>query len=531
MPKRSTLLALLALLLVTALLPAPALARDLPGTATPSLGSPSDTLTSYQLTVTLATETRQLTGSESIVWQNTTGQHQNTIYLRLYPNAEYYGEAQTTVDNITVDGEPVTPSSGDDPTVLAIPLGRTVAAGDQATIALDFTTLVPLGSAGSFGIFQLDPETSVWSLADWYPIVAGWEASKGDWYLARPTAFGDPTFSEIATYDLTLTMPEGLEMVSSGSTESLGPAGDGAITQAVTTGPARDFAMTLLPTARDQFGANDNVVQTERTVDGVRASGDEPFTIRLTLLADEAIPGLADAILADVAATLPVYAGWLGNLPEDELDITTASLAGANGVSWSGLIWIDPGTIVADGVFSDQERMGLRFVLAHEIGHQWIGGLIGSNSNDHGFMTEGLTNALAVEVLRELEGNDAAAAYLQGYVAGGYAALVRDGRDVVADTPVTDEMNGVLRGLAVYGKAALGFEAIRQELGDKTYRDAIAGYAHTFRFGIATPDDLRKALTGAGPSVDEVNALWHFWFEEDTATITDVEAVFAGAAT
>ncbi|HWV36806.1 MAG TPA: hypothetical protein VNZ55_14315, partial [Thermomicrobiales bacterium] len=357
MPKRSTLLALLALMMVTALLPAPAIARDLPTSATPSFTSPTEDMTSYRLTVALATETRLLTGSEEIVWQNTTGQRQDTIYLRLYPNAEYYGEAQVTVRNVMVDGAPAQTSSGDDQTVLAIPLGREVAAGAQAAISLDFTTFVPLGSAGSFGIFQLDPENGVWTLADWYPIVAGWDASKGDWYLARPTSFGDPTFSEIATYELTLTMPEGLEMVSSGSTDSLGPAGDGTITQTVTTGPARDFAMALLPTARAQSGANDNVVQTERTVDGVRASGDEPFRIRLTLLADEAIPGLTDAILADVAATLPVYARWLGNLPEDELDVTTASLAGANGVSWSGLIWIDPGTIVADGVFSDQERM------------------------------------------------------------------------------------------------------------------------------------------------------------------------------
>ena len=500
--------------------------------AVASSNAPGD-LTTYEINVTLKTETRQLVGTETIDWQNTTGQPQESLYLRLYPNADYYGEAETSVRDVGVDGNlvatPVATSvatpGGDDPTVLPIPLGRVVAPGDRVSIALSFVTVVPLGSSGSFGIFQLDPKSSVWTLADWYPILAGWESSAGAWYLDRPTTFGDPTFSETATYEIGLTAPGTLKMVGTGDVTNSLPAIDGNVLHTITTGPVREFAMTLLPDA----GPGREVVQTTRDLAGVTADTKREFTVRLTLPVAAAIPGLEEAILDAVTAALPIYAKWLGTLPSDEIDLATASLDGATGVSWSGLVLLDVSSIILDGVLSDQERMGLTFVVTHEIGHQWIGGVIGSNSNDHGFMSEGLTNALALDVLRELEGPEAASAYLQGFVAGGYAALVRDGRDAIADAPITNDMNGVIRGLAVYGKAGLGFEAIRQELGEVAFRAAMTAYAAQFRFGIATPEDLLASFTSHERRDENIMVLWTFWFERADTKLADVEAVFAGA--
>lgn len=486
--------------------------------------APED-LTAYGITVTLKTETRQLVGTETIDWQNTTGHAQKTLYLRLYPNADYYGEAETNVHDVRLDGIPVATPGGDDPTVLSIPLGHAVAPGDRVSIALSFVTIVPLGSSGSFGIFQLDPKSSVWTLADWYPILAGWEASTGAWYLDRPTTFGDPTFSETATYEIGLTAPGTLKMAGTGDVTDSVATSDGNVLHTIATGPVREFAMTLMPDA----GSGHGVVQATREIKGVRTDANREFTVRLTLPVAAAIPGLEDAILDAVTAALPIYAEWLGTLPTDEIDLAAASLDGATGVSWSGLILLDVSSLLIDGVLSDQERMGLTFVVTHELGHQWIGGVIGSNSNDHGFMSEGLTNALALDVLRELDGPDAASAYLQGFVAGGYAALVRDGRDAIADAPITNDMNGVIRGLVVYGKGGLGFEAIRQELGEDAFRAAMTAYAARFRFGIATPEDLLASFTSHEGDHVNIMVLWTFWFELADAKMADVEAVFVGA--
>ena len=478
----------------------------------------------YDLDVTLDAETRVISGSEEIAWTNTTGETQTELPLRLYPNGDYYDEAALELTNVTIDEVPVTPEIGGDATLARLDLGREVAPEETVTIALTFATTVPVSSQGSFGIFQLDTERGVWSLSDWYPIVAGWEASEDRWYDDTPTMFGDPTFSEAATYDVTLTAPSALTIVGTGVDAIATSTTGELVTHEITTGPVRDFALSVLPTADSPLG---ELVTDARTIDDVADDGS--LDVHLSLLASQDIPGLRDAILDAVAQALPLYAEMMGTLPMADLDIATQSLNGANGVSWSGLVWLDVDTIVSDGVLSDQEKLGLTFVVTHELGHQWIGGMIGSNSNDHGFMTEGLTNALALDVLRQAEGSDAAIQYMNAYVAGGYAALVRDGRDVIADEPLTNETNGVLRSLAIYGKGALGFEAIRQDLGERAFHEAMAAYAADFRFGIATPEDLlAKFMAVAGP-LDDPAYLWDFWFHQDTATLQDVEHIMASS--
>ncbi|HWK79490.1 MAG TPA: M1 family aminopeptidase, partial [Thermomicrobiales bacterium] len=410
-------------------------------------------------------------------------------------------------------------------------------------IDLAFETRVPLGASGSFGIFGVDADRGSWALADWYPILAGWEPERQAWYLDAPTPFGDPTFPETATYALTLTAPEGFALVSTGEVVSSLPASADrrvavpSVTWRVETGPVREFAMTLLPTHSDADGALRRVpsapgaaTPSATPVATPLAAGDDP-AVSLAIYADEDIPGMADAILGAARTALPHYRALLGGLPERALAIASAHLAGANGVSWPGMVWLDLTTLVRDGELSDIERPGLRFTVTHEVGHQWIGGLLGLNSNDHGFMLEGLTNALAIGAIREAWGADAAVEAMGRFVAGPYSGLVRDGRDVIADQPLTADTNTVLRALGVYGKAGLGFEAIRQAMGNAAWQSALGAFAELFRFRIFTPDDLRTALGASSPaSVQaDVNALWTFWFEQDRTTLSDIDPIVQGA--
>ena len=74
-----------------------------------------------------------------------------------------------------------------------------------------------------------------------------------------------------------------------------------------------------------------------------------------------------------------------------------------------------------------------------------------------------------------------------------------------------------------YGKGALGFLAIRDQIGDAAFRDALAEYADSFRLGIAEPADLLAAFESA--SGQSLEALWSFWFESANVTRADVEAL------
>ena len=480
------------------------------GFAAPGVAmAPAGDITRYDLAVSFDPESRTLAGSMTVEWPNQTAGTRDALYFRLYPNADHYGDGQTAVSAVTVDGQLAESTLWTDATVLEVELDPAVPSGEDAVIGLAFETTVPATSGASFGILGGDRETGWW-LADWHPILAGWEAGSG-WYLDPPTRFGDPTFAESATYDLVLTTPDQYLVLGSGSTT--GATVDESLdlqTTTISTPPGRDLTLSL-PLAED----------TETTVRSVAG-----IDVRVTLPDDLARPGLAEAILAVAADTLPVYESWLGEYPGDELDITAVPLAGAGGVSWSGIVWLVLAPLVEDGELSAGERERLRFVLTHELSHQWIGGIVGSNNNDHGFMTEGLANALSVLAMREREGVEGAERYLREWVASGYRAMLASGRDGIADAPLTDETDIATRGHLVYGKAALGFEAIRQAIGDEAFFAGLAIYARDYRFAISTPDDPRRAFEEASGA--DLGPLWSFWFEERATTVADVDAVLHG---
>jgi aminopeptidase N len=237
----------------------------------------------------------------------------------------------------------------------------------------------------------------------------------------------------------------------------------------------------------------------------------------------ESAPDLAQFMAGTAADAMTVYESWMGEYPSPEFDISVASLSGANGVSWSGLTWFSLGPLVADGIVTEEEKVGLAFVILHEVGHQWIADIVGSNNNDHGFMTEGLVNALAVLAADEIFGEERADMYLRSWVAGPYSSLLNDGRDGVADATLTNDTNGVIRTLLIYGKAAVGFIAIREDIGEDAFLQALAAYSSDYRFAISEPDDLLAAFESASGS--ELDDLWSFWFTEKSAKSADLVEV------
>ena len=76
-----------------------------------------------------------------------------------------------------------------------------------------------------------------------------------------------------------------------------------------------------------------------------------------------------------------------------------------------------------------------------------------------------------------------------------------------------------------YGKGALGFDAVRQVIGDDAFFAALRDYATRFRFGVATPDDLRAAFERA--SGQDLRVLWRHWFDTEEGTRDFTRADYA----
>ncbi len=489
-----------------------AYADILPGQRDQVIAATQRDVSRYTMDVAVDPAAGTIGGSLSVAFVNRYGEPLREIVFRLFPNANHYGDGGTTVDSVALDGIPVELVLSVDDTVLSLPLTVDLAPGASVTVAMTFTTTVPVDSAGSYGILSRSSETGAWTLADWYPSLAGYESSPGvGWRRDPPVDDVDPTFGDVALYEVTLRST-GLTVLSSGTVVDSDENVSGASTTRIAAGPVRDFTVVL----------GSGWEQASRQV-GETA---------ITYATDVNDPVAIEAVMDVVARSLEVYGERFGTYPYRELDLVDVPLtSGTLGVSWSGLVYLDGPSLAqraADGQFLD-------FLLAHEIGHQWWGSLVGGNSNDHTFIAEGLTNYTMTMEVEWTQGRAAAVGMLRTYVAPRYLTLLRAGGDSVANVPYPEAPPGF--GDLVYGKAALGFLAIRLEIGDDAFFAALRVFAGDpagadrpgFRFQVAEPSDLLAAFERAGgPSVD---VIWDRWFEQAVTTPEEVERLIADYAT
>lgn len=226
--------------------------------------------------------------------------------------------------------------------------------------------------------------------------------------------------------------------------------------------------------------------------------------------------------LEATADSLATYGELFGVYPYVELDLVETELLGALGVSWSGVIFLDSDQLLANPGYVYERPDRLRFTIAHEVGHQWWGSVVGVNSNDHTFLLEGLTNYLAVAAIERIDGPEEGRRQFVLNCVQPYVNVLTENGDGIADQPIDGEVPRFFATL-IYGKAAIGFYAIRQEMGDDAFFAAIRAWADDFAFGISEPDDLLRAFESESSA--EIGELWRFWFNSAETTIADVEAL------
>lgn len=200
------------------------------------------------------------------------------------------------------------------------------------------------------------------------------------------------------------------------------------------------------------------------------------------------------------------YSRVFGRLPWREFDVVIAPGAVAMGTEFSGLVTLNLEEIAAaDG------RIGM--TVAHEIGHQWWYAGVGNDARAEPWVDEALTSWSSALYWGYHHGGNARQ---EALFASEYAsALAADPHPLPADLPA-----GSYRieeyGAAVYGRGAMFFETIAEELGVETVTAAIATYFEANAGKVADGDTLREALrTGTGRP-DVVDRAWSLWIATRT---------------
>jgi hypothetical protein len=459
----------------------------------------ADELSAVVLDVALDPEERTIGGEMRVTWRNPASVPLAEVWFRLFPNAGYYGEGELTIAEATVDGQTVITELAIDDTALMVPLPDPVGPGETAEIELDFTATVPADSTGSYGIFNHDTADGSWILADWHPLLAVWEEGDG-WALPPVTAFGDPTYAPSAFYDVRLAAPDDLAVAAAGVMAEAWEE-DGVITHRFIAGPSRDFVII----------ANDDHAPLSRDVAQTRV------TLWTTPDLDSAI---AETTLDAASDALRVYNEWFGPYPGREIDLVQIDASGALGIAWAGVIFLDGPSLLAG--YGERAPNGLTAVVAHEMSHLWWGILVGGDSNAHPFIQEGLSTVSSILFVEEALGAEAARGELNAWVIRPSLRLL-DAGDAIVDLPNAEGENQSIRSAAMYGKGALGFLAIREEIGAEAFEAALNDVATRYRWGEMTPDDLLAAFERAADR--DLDTLWSHWFDEAAMTRAEIDTI------
>ncbi len=276
--------------------------------------------------------------------------------------------------------------------------------------------------------------------------------------------FDDPGFRAIL--ELSVTTPDGWTVLSNAAVACR----TGAVTTFAPTPPLPTHLMALAigPFHRSESGA-----------------------VAINVLA----PGPNDAwVLGTAVAALDFFEGWLGvPYPFGKLDLVVLPEIGVAGMENSGAIFLRQASLARP----NREAATL---IAHEIAHQWFGGLVTPSGWDELWLNEGFATWLAPKAIpADLADDSAEVAALRAALIADSSPGARPLSGPMPDDPA--ELFDVL----TYRKGAALLRMIEGWIGEDAMRRGLATYLEGHTFAAARSGDLWAALqTASGKPVAAV---------------------------
>lgn len=507
--------------------------------ASPQPLSVSPRNANYVIEARLDSRQRMITGREWLTWRNITAAPTSELRYHLYYNAfrnsrstwlreralagrvseplsslrrQDWGWTDVTAIRLKepggadVDLAPgmrfVSPDDGnpDDETVLAVPLPRPVAPGEEITVYLEWTAQVPrtFSRTGAIGTYFF--------LGQWFPKVGVLE--DGGWNCHQFHASTE-FFSDYGVYDVKLTVPKGWVVGATGVERETRDNPDATTTHRFYQEDVHDFAWTTSPSY---------IVRTET----FEQPGLPRVEMRLLLQPEHA--GQAGRHFAATRAALRYYGQWYGPYPYPHITIVDpAWQSGAGGMEYptlftAGTRWLAPALV------ADPEG-----VTVHECGHQFWYALVGNNEFEDAWLDEGL-NTFST-------GRTMAQAFTPNYssirVLGGFVPIVL--RDIPMSRAVDENGLSSYRagakldrqstpswrywpaagGALSYSKTALWLNTLERYLGWPVLQRSMSTFFARYRFRHPKPQDFFD-------TVNEVSGRDMTWFFDQTYRSSNV---------
>ncbi len=405
----------------------------------------------YSINFVIADDLSHVTGHETVIYTNAEDVNLQEINLRLFPNIL---EGEMSVDNVTVNEEPVEHFYSLSNSLLTLQLKKALQPQESITISMDFDVTVAQ-TIGSHYSIQTNYD-NVLTLAHAYPMIAVYDDE--GWNAEIPVQYGDITYADMSFYTVTVEAPKRVVLVGSGHKINSEESGN---RQRVTyaSGPARDFYLAASP---------DYSVVTKK-VSGV--------TLRFYARPSQ-LDGAKYAL--NVAANaIKIFNKRYAPYPYRELDFVSTP-TDAGGVEYPGMIAISRQSITPNNMF-------LEAVIAHEVGHQWFYNLVGNDQLDDPWLDESLTQFVTLQYFTDMYGETGGDIF-RSDLQSRWDSI--NDAEIPVGMPVSSYTNTEYSAI-IYGRGALFFEALRNEVGLDTFNLFMRDYTQSNAWNIATTEILK----------------------------------------
>ncbi|MCH4887337.1 M1 family metallopeptidase [Acidaminobacter sp. JC074] len=440
-------------------------------------------LDEYKIDAVLDDEKRVIDVNQVITYTNRENVDLDKLYFHLYPNA-FSKEAQPSitgntkgvenfgaieVSSIIIDGQVVDFNKG--PTLTSIYVPFDFKMGQTYKIEMAYQVKVS-DTSERFGY-----DGGIYNLGNWYPIISVYD--EDGWNLDPYLSIGDPFYSDMANYDIHISVPSDFIVAASGYTiETLQTD---LLTYHFKGDRMRDFAMVI----SDQFEIiKESVNETDVYLY-------YPKSLKKHKWLDDALAYGVDSIR--------LFEEVIGDYPYKTYSVVLTNFP--SGMEYPGLVFISKGYLL-------NSQASLRNVIVHETVHQWFYNIIGDDEIDEGWIDEGLTTYFTAYYEKELIDEDTYNTTMERYQSRVDAYGFDD--IVVAKTSYEfDNWNDY--GVSAYSKSALVYHELYKAYGDDKVREFAKYLYENYAYKILKEEDLRQSIESVfGQEAGKILDTW--WY-------------------
>ncbi len=386
-----------------------------------------------------------------------------------YPNGESYGDIK--IQSVETSGESADfEVGGEDENILTVNLKNELYPNDRAIIYIEYeVTLANINHRLGYG------ENAV-NLCNFYPVVCMYESD--DFVCDLYNSNGDPFYSAVSDYDVTITYPNSYILASTGNQKTQNfelVKKTNILAQCV-----RDFGMVL----SKEFQQKSGVI-------------DDDLTVNYYYYNDEN----CDQTLEFVKKVMTFFEEKIGKYPYSQISVVKTNFV-HGGMEYPNMV------LISDNIIDDETY---ELVIVHELLHQWWYCVVGNNQFDYGWIDEGLTEFCTVYFYEKHPDYNRTMSEMISSATKSYKTFAKVYESVQGS--VDTSMNRPLDEFATepeyvyntYVKGTLMFSTIYDLVGEKRFVNALKYYYENNLYKIATPSTVIQCFSrGTGKNLEDI---------------------------